>query len=380
MSATTPQKSGRGHWLDWLERRINVTELFSVLSHFGFVYTPVDNTRPLREVWDEVLARPVSSYLRWPRVLGLVTAVLFGVEALSGVLLACYYQPTPATAFATTRTIARDVPLGWLIHQVHAWGAYLLIAAVTLRLLRFFWDHLYRAPREVLWVCAVAMGWVVIQLDFTGRLLPWDGHSYWSVVRGLEVISAQPIVGPLLSFLVAGPLVTGDMLIRFYVLHTMLLPALFLGLFFLTFATLRRVGLSGPSALEAARPARTVTYRDHLASVVTLFVLLFAALVTLATLLPLPFHAEADPYSTPPATRPPWYLLPAYALIQGLHLPRWLPGSALLLVSLAVLFLPAWLRRWDTPGQERRIRTIAVAVFGVWVLLAIAGVFVDRLK
>src|SRR5205823_4779771 len=102
----------------------------------------------------------------------------------------------------------------------------------------------------------------------------------------LEVISAQPIVGPVLSFLVAGPLATSDMLIRFYVLHTMLLPALFLALFYFTFATIRRVGLSGPSELERAPGARagTVTYRHHLASVVTLFVLIFALMVTVAVL------------------------------------------------------------------------------------------------
>ena len=265
---------------------------------------------------------------------------------------------------------------------MHAWGAYLLIAAVSLRMIRFFWDHLYRAPREILWFCAVAMGWVVIQLDFTGRLLPWDAHSYWSVVRGLEVISAQPIVGPVMSFLVAGPLVNGDMLIRFYVLHTMLLPALFLGLFFLTFATLRRVGLSGDSTVVAAPRgnAPNATYRDHLASVVTLFLLVVAIVVTLAVLLPLPFHAEADPYVTPAVTRPPWYLLPPYALIQGIPIPRWLTGAALLLVSLAVLALPAIVRRWNTPKQQQLIRQTAAIAAGVWVLLAVAGLFVDRLK
>ena len=72
---------------------------------------------------------------------------------------------------------------------MHAWGAYLLVAVVVfLRLMRLFWDGLYRAPREVLWFAAVALGGSVLQLDFTGRLLPWDVQSYWAAVRGLEVV------------------------------------------------------------------------------------------------------------------------------------------------------------------------------------------------
>ena len=47
---------------------------------------------------------------------------------------------------------------------------------VVLRLLRLFWDGLYRAPREVLWFCGVAMAWIVLQMDFTGRLMRALGH------------------------------------------------------------------------------------------------------------------------------------------------------------------------------------------------------------
>ena len=41
------QKTG---WMDWLERRLNLSEIFSFLTHFGIVYTPVDTRKPLREV------------------------------------------------------------------------------------------------------------------------------------------------------------------------------------------------------------------------------------------------------------------------------------------------------------------------------------------
>lgn len=376
----SPTGTGNGRRpsvLEWLERRLNVTEIFSFLTHFGLVYTPVDSSRTMREVWRDVTTRPVSSYLRWPRSLGLIAVVLFGLEAITGVLLACYFQPSPESAFSSTRTIARDLPFGWFIYQTHAWGAYLLIGVVTLRLLRLFWDGLFRAPREILWLAAVSMAWVVVQADFTGRLLPWDSRSYWSVVRGLEVINAQPIVGPVLTFLIGGRTVNEDVLIRFYVLHTMVLPLLFLAFFYLTFATIRRVGLS-PSEEEAEPRGPRFTFRDHLFSLVTLYVLIFGVLVSLAVLAPMSFRNQADPYTTPAGARPPWYLFAPYAMIEGLPLPHWVTGSGLVIASLAVLLLPVWIRRWDRPENAGRIRIVGAAAFALWVALAVAGTLVDR--
>jgi quinol-cytochrome oxidoreductase complex cytochrome b subunit len=360
----------------WLEQRLNLSEIFSFVTHFGFVHTAVDTSRPVREVVREVASEPVPSYARGPRVLGLIAAILFGLEALTGVLLACWYRPTPEAAFPSTLTIARDLPFGWFLHQMHAWGAYLLIAVVTIRLLRLFWDGLFRAPREVLWWSAVALAWIAVQSDFTGRLLPWDSHSYWSVVRGLEVVEAQPIVGPLLAFFVGGKVVNEDVLIRFYVLHLLVLPAMFLCFFYLTFATLRRVGLS-PMA-NAARGAATTTYRDHLFSMVILSVLAFGVLVSLAVLAPLPFQSQADPYSTPPGVRPPWYMLAPYALIERGVGPRWLMGAGLTVASLLVLLVPLWVRTADDERGRRRVRLWGCVALAAWIALSVLGVFLDR--
>ena len=365
----------RASWVDWLEQRVNLSEIFSFLTHFGLVYTPVDTHKPVREVLRDVAAEPVPRYAHGARALGLLAAILFGLQIVTGVLLAYYYRPTPEAAFESTRTIVRDLPGGWFIHQMHAWGSWLLVAVIVLRLLRLFWEGLYRAPREVLWWCAVAMTWVVIQSDFTGRLLTWDSHTYWGTVRGLEVVWAIPIAGPVLAFLLGGRTVNEDVLIRFYVLHLMVLPVFYAGFLYLTFATLRRVGLSRP---EAARDQGTIHYREHVYSMTMLTVGLFAVLVTLATLLPFRFHAEADPYATPGGVRPPWYMLAPYALLQHLPVPAWLSGLGLLAAAIAVLLLPLWLRGDDTPGRRRRLRLAGVAVLAVWLALSVLGALLER--
>lgn len=360
-------------WIDWLEERLHLSELFSFVSHFGFVYTPLDTNRPIREVIHDAVSRPASSYLQWPRVLGLLTTVLFGVLALTGVLLACYYQPTPEAAYTSTRLVARDLPLGWLVRQVHAWGAWLLVAVVVLRLVRFFWDGLYRAPREILWGSMVAMAWVVVQLDFTGRLLPWTQSAYWGATRGLEVVQGLPLVGPVLTFLAGGSAVDGIVLLRFYVLHTMVLPTLFLGLFFLTFATVRRVGLS-----DTRHAPRTSTGRDHLYSIAFLFLIVFGVLSTLATALPLPFGGEADPLVTPANVAPPWYLALPAILRDRLPALSWAVSGLFVLSTLAVFALPAWAPRVLARTGEGGLRRVGILAAALWVGLTALGVLLER--
>ena len=364
----------RESWVDWLEQRVNLSEIFSFFTHFGLVYTPVDTRKPVREVLRDVAAEPVPRYAHGARVLGLLAAILFGLQIVTGVLLAYYYRPTPQAAFESTRTIVRDLPGGWFIHQMHAWGSWLLVAVIVLRLLRLFWDGLYRAPREVLWCCAVAMSWVVIQSDFTGRLLTWDSHTYWSTVRGLEVVWAIPIAGPILAFLLGGRVVNEDVLIRFYVLHVMVLPAFYAAFLYLTFATLRRIGLS---RTETVRDERTIHYREHVYSMIMLTVGLFAILVTLATLLPFRFHGAADPYTTPGGVRPPWYMLAPYVLLQRLPLP-WLSGLVLLAAAVAVLLIPLWLRGGETREHRLRIRLAGAGVLLVWLVLSVLGALLER--
>jgi quinol-cytochrome oxidoreductase complex cytochrome b subunit len=304
-------------------------------------------------------------------VLGFVTTVLFGVMTVTGVLLACYYQPTPEAAYASTRAIARDVPIGWWVRQVHAWGAWLLLAAVVARLARFFIEGLYRAPREILWWSMVAMGWVVVQLDFTGRLLPWTQSGYWSVTRGLETVAGLPLVGPVLTWIGGGAAVNEVVLLRFHVLHTMVLPGLFMALFFLTFATLRRVGLT-----TVSHAGGVTTSRDHFFSVVLLFVLVIGVLTTLAVALPLPFLRAADPALTPNGVTAPWYLI-VPALVRDRLPLLWWPMAALFVAStLVVFFLPFLVR-----GDDRRdalVRPLGLGLGVLWMLLTVAGLYLER--
>ena len=372
MSDQIEQKQGL---LDWLSERLNLAELFSVLTGFGLFNTELDTTKPLRQTLAESMSKPTPSYARWPRVLTLVVVVLIGLEILTGGLLALYYLPTPQTAHASLGTLLREVQFGWLVHQVHFWGAQLLLAVLVARLARFFLQAVYRPPRELVWFFGAALLIVCWHADLTGRLLPWTATGYWSTVRALEIFAAVPIVGPALLFFVAGGdgAVTDLTLIRFYVLHVAVLPAMALGLVYLHFSCVRRVGLVETKADRGARGEQSI--RINLLNLAILLTVLLGVVVSAAVLAPKPFEAAADPYATVPGIGPPWYLLAPFGLLEwaSRFLPRWAAGGLLLFGTLAFLAVPLL----DRSSSRRRVRpvalVIAIVLLAAWTALTFFG-------
>jgi quinol-cytochrome oxidoreductase complex cytochrome b subunit len=73
---------------------------------------------------------------------------------------------------------------------------------------------------------------VTLLLSFTGYLLPWDQLAYWAVTVGTNIASSIPIVGPRVrELLLGGRAIDQPTLIRFYVLHVLVLPGVLGGLF-----------------------------------------------------------------------------------------------------------------------------------------------------
>lgn len=345
--------------IGWLEERLNLTEIFSFFTTFGLSYGEIDLNKPLAAASREAFTRELPTYTRGPYILGVLTFLVFLFQGITGLLLAFYYQPSPTAAYESTLLIIRDASFGWYIHQMHYWGSNTLIALLALRLVRFFIHGVYKKPRELFWVFGVTLFFLATQQALTGSLLPWDQRSYWSVTRGLEVIATLPVIGSILSFLVGGTELLSGTLLRFYVLHIIFIPVMMVLFFYLHFATVRKVGLS-PLPGDKQAEAKPL-YPDHLFQLVILSLLLFGAILTLGTLLPASFSGKADPFTSPPGTRPPWYLLPAYGLVE--LLPHTVAGVLLLLVALGLLALPFIERAPYRELKKRPVFTGAAVVF-----------------
>ncbi len=365
----------RSGLLDWLSDRLNLTEIVSFLSSFGLIYTKLDIRKKLPEAFAEALDRPAQSYGLGARVLGLVAVILLALEILTGGLLAFYYLPTPESAHASVATIMRDVHFGGLTHQIHFWGAQLLILVLVFRLIRFLWRGVYKVPQELVWFFAAALLLVCLHADLTGRFLVWSSASYWSGMRAIEITQAVPGYGFLVQFLLGlQDSVIGDRtLIRYYLLHAAVLPGLAILLIYLHFSTIRTVGLLEKKTEPQQRPRNW--FRLHLIHLAMVLTLVFGIVVTLAVVFPTSLGPEADPYHTATGVGPPWHFLAPFGFLEltGSWLPAWIAGSVVALAYLAFLVLPVFDRAtWR--GGSRKIFLGVMALLAVaWILLTFYG-------
>ena len=178
-----------------------------------------------------------------------------------------YYRPTLEYAYTDIIDLGEQVPLG-IMREIHRWGAHLMIITVWLHMLRVFMTGSYKPPREFNWAVGVILMLLTLLLSFTGYLLPWDQLAIWAITVGSNMARATPFLGhegPGAAFLqlgdiglvhagndarfalLGGRFVGEGALLRFYVLHCLLIPFVAAILMAVHFWRVRKDGgISGP--------------------------------------------------------------------------------------------------------------------------------------
>jgi quinol-cytochrome oxidoreductase complex cytochrome b subunit len=217
------------------------------MSSGGRVFTWFDRRYRLRGPLEYQLNKRIPPHLNWTNCFGGITFICFGVQVITGILLAFYYKPTLAEAYPSVLRIMETVPFGAFVRGLHAWTANVMILMAIIHMVKVFWINAYRPPREFTWVSGVFLFFVTITFGFSGYLLPMNQLSYWATTVGTEIAGAFPVVGPYAqSFLVGGAKIGAETLTRFYALHVLVLPAAILVLLVGHFSMIRRQGISQP--------------------------------------------------------------------------------------------------------------------------------------
>jgi menaquinol-cytochrome c reductase cytochrome b subunit len=210
--------------IDWLEER---SGLIGGIKYFLFRKVPADTN--------------------WMQTLGSATLTAFIVQAVTGVILAMYYQPTPQGAYSSIQNITDHVTMGWLVRGMHKWGASVFIILMFLHMGRVFLFGAYKYPRELNWIVGVLLLLMGMLEGFTGYLLPWDQTAYWATVVGINLNGTAPFLGPWLAqFLRGGQEIGADTLTRFYSIHMLLIPGAIIGLITLHLYLVVRLGVTSP--------------------------------------------------------------------------------------------------------------------------------------
>jgi quinol-cytochrome oxidoreductase complex cytochrome b subunit len=195
--------------------------------------------------------------LRWSTTMGLgiLCAASFVITLVTGILLMFYYKPYPDAAYQSIKDIHFVVPTGHFIRNIHRWAANLMVIGVILHMARVFYTAAYRKPREFNWLIGMGLFVVTLGLSFTGYLLPWDQLAYWAITIGaniaqspreitdaLNITDKFDIGGMQRQLLLGSDVVGEEALIRFYLLHVMLLPLALVALMGVHFWRIRKDG------------------------------------------------------------------------------------------------------------------------------------------
>ncbi|PIE81806.1 MAG: hypothetical protein CSA11_02750 [Chloroflexi bacterium] len=254
--------------------------------------------------------------------LGWLSTFMFVWETITGIFLMIFYTPSPLVAHSNMWNILSNVPLGQLMRNMHRLGAEVMVIVVALHMLRTFITGSYKKPRQFTWVTGMILLVLTLMLSFSGYLLPWDQLAYWALtvfLSGAEAAPAPPVVNQnILLILQGGPALGAGGLLRWYLLHVLLMPLL-LGIFF--FVHYYKVVLHGFSlppgreevgddtAKRVPRNERTYFIPDIMTSELMWTALLSLFLVAGALWFwDAPLEHHADPVVTPLHVVAPWYL------------------------------------------------------------------------
>jgi ubiquinol-cytochrome c reductase cytochrome b subunit len=263
--------------------------------------------------------------------LGLLSALFFTIEIITGVYLMIFYSPTPERAYTSMIDIITNVPFGLFVRDLHRLGAEVMVVVVTLHMVRTFTTGSYKKPRQFTWFTGVILLIVTLGLSFSGYLLPWDQLAFWAVTIGTSMADAAPVLGPTVNLLLRGaPDIGAGGLLRFYLLHVVLLPLV--GIIFVAvhYYKVVRWGLSLPPELEAvgddsARkvpPDKRVNFLPDIATNELMYIGVATAILAIAcaTGYHAPLETHSNPIVTPLHTVAPWYFYWLQGLLKIPHI------------------------------------------------------------
>jgi cytochrome b6 len=182
----------------------------------------------------KIRKRSLAFSVTW--FLGTLTFGAFLILVATGIPLMLYYHPSTPQAYADMKDLQFVVSAGVFLRNLHRWSAHAMVMLVFAHMFKVFYRGAYRPPREFNWVVGVILLLITLFLSYTGYLLPWDQLAYWAITVGSNLISAVPVLGAKIRFLMlGGHTVNANALLRFYVLHCVVLPlaaAIFIAIHF----------------------------------------------------------------------------------------------------------------------------------------------------
>lgn len=266
--------------------------------------------------------------------LGVILGFLFLVMILTGVILMMNYTPSIERAYDSVKDIVFVVPGGRYIRNIHRWAAHGMVLVSFLHMIRVFFTGSYLGGRSLNWVIGVCVLVIVMFMNFSGYLLPWDQLAYWAVTIGSNIAASfreltdilgltqvLDIGGFIKKVLIGDEAVGQAALSRFFMLHVIFLPVTLLVLCGVHFWRVRKDGgISRPVAVEkdekAVQEEKLPAWPVVLWAELSILLLTLAALLIMAFLFDAPLREQANPAFPENPAKSPWYFLGIQELVS----------------------------------------------------------------
>src|SRR6202047_2415817 len=309
---------------------------------------------PIRETMQHPVPRRTAS---WAYVFGSAALTVFGLQLVTGILLALVYVPSAAEAWHSLQALNHQITLGWFVRALHGWGSNFMLAIVLIHMVQVFLFGAYKFPRELTWIVGVLLLLMTLGMAFTGQVLRFDQDAYWGLGIGASIASRVPLLGPgVVKLLLGGPIIAGATLSRFFALHVFVIPGSLIAFVGLHLLLVLKLGIN-----EWPMPGRVVRRATYLSEYHELtrkdgvpFVpgavakdLFFSGFILLSIAAcalyfgPFGPSGQPDPTIIQTAPRPDYFFLWLYAVLSllppSMETPALLIGPVIALVVLVAL-------------------------------------------
>ncbi|MEA5114465.1 MAG: cytochrome b N-terminal domain-containing protein [Geobacteraceae bacterium] len=345
---------------------------------FNRLMSRIDERWPLTALTKLALEEEITGGANYAYTLGSAIISVFLTQAITGVWQLFYYVPTVNYAYDSLNYIRTEVPFGWLIHNLHYWGANAMVVLVVLHMCRVYIWGSYKNPRELTWLAGVLLFLLTMALMFTGACLTWDELGYWASQVGTSIAGTVPIIGEFIKKLMRGGETMGQLtLSRFFILHIAILPFLLAAMIGIHLVAFRKFGETGPWN-ESKRHRTGMFWPDQLFMDTIVFMAIFVLMVALCVFSPPPVNGPADPMDTTYLPKPEWnflFLYQALKYFKGAFEPVGTVG--LPLVGILLLLLTPFIDRNSEHNPLRRpvVMTVGLLAVATTVALSIIGYY-----
>jgi ubiquinol-cytochrome c reductase cytochrome b/c1 subunit len=262
------------------------------------------------------------------------------MQILTGLFLAMFYNPSIFFAYSSIMYINNEVYFGWWIRSLHANGASFFFFFTYLHMLRSIYYGSFHHPRQGLWKSGIVLLILMIITAFLGYVLPWGQMSFWAAMVITNLLSALPLIGPDLAFLLWGGYTIHDATLhRFYALH-FILPFIIFIILILHLSFLHEKGSNNPIGIIHIHDFTPFTpyyiLKDVLGICLILIILLYIVFKAPDLLGHSVNYDLANFLITPSHIVPEWYLLFFYAILRSV--PDKLFGFFLMGASIITLY------------------------------------------